>query len=110
MKFFFIGTSLHDGEKLVLIEKCFDPEYPEEEPLMESKISLPLWMFHDIEEARAILQEAVEGEDGFSTVCHQMINATSEHGTANGTGSDVALEVIKTPVDDKICVGGESGK
>ena len=58
-----------------------------------------------------MLQEAIEGEDEFATVCHEMINAKSGmNGMVNSTGNDVAFEVIKTPVHDKVCLGGESGK
>ena len=109
---------------MVIVQKCLDPsgEHGEEDPLMESKVAIPIWMYHEFHDAQMMLQEAIEGIDEFSMICHQIIEKEVEYGldtTAkttendrfiNGFMVDVELDVIKTTVQEEICVGGKSGK
>ena len=112
---------MYDEEKLVIIEKCLDPlaENPEEDFLMETKISVPIWMFHDLQEAQTMLHEALEGNDEFSLLCNQIVNEIiTSNGTANNTENDrifgflwnTAVEVVKTAAQEMLCTGGASGK
>ena len=86
----------------MLVEKCLDPSsgHGEEDLLMESRVAIPIWMYHDNNEPSLMVQRAIEEDDEFSRVCHQVINKTVDHG----------LEVIKTTVQEPVCVGGKSGK